>query len=75
VTSGSSGWGGAWGTYSFIDPVEGMIGILGIQITSYAHINIHPDLGPLGERKIRGLHGLLLNGLRPITENDNYQYR
>lgn len=42
-----------------------MIGILAIQITSYQHINIRPDLGTLaeqaileprssGEQKIRG---------------------
>ena len=42
-----------------------MIGIPGIQITSYSHINIRPDLGTLaeqaildprssGEQKIRG---------------------
>ena len=65
LTPGSFGWGGAWGTYFFIDPVEDMIGIPGIQITSYSHINIRPDLGTLaeqailesrssGEQKIRG---------------------
>ncbi|HWE49426.1 MAG TPA: serine hydrolase domain-containing protein [Bryobacteraceae bacterium] len=65
LTPGAFGWGGAWGTYFFIDPVEDMIGILGIQITSYSHVNIRPDLGTLaeqaildprssGEQKIRG---------------------
>jgi CubicO group peptidase (beta-lactamase class C family) len=65
LTPGSFGWGGAWGTYFFIDPVEDMIGILAIQITSYRYINIRPDLGTLaeqaiieprssGEQKIRG---------------------
>jgi CubicO group peptidase (beta-lactamase class C family) len=65
LTPGSFGWGGAWGTFFFIDPAEDMIGILAIQITSYRYINIRPDLGTLaeqaiieprssGEQKIRG---------------------
>jgi CubicO group peptidase (beta-lactamase class C family) len=65
LTPGAFGWGGAWGTFFFIDPAEDMIGILGIQITSYRYINIRPDLGTLaeqaiieprssGEQKIRG---------------------
>ena len=65
LTPGAFGWGGAWGTYFFIDPTEDMIGILAIQITSYRYINIRPDLGTLaeqaileprssGEQKIRG---------------------
>ena len=52
LTPGSCGWGGAWGTYFFIDPVEDMIGILAIQITSYRYINIRPDLGTLAEQAI-----------------------
>lgn len=65
LTPGSFGWGGAWGTYFFVDPVEDVIGILMVQITSYNHLSIRNDLGTLtmqailepkssGSQKIRG---------------------
>jgi CubicO group peptidase (beta-lactamase class C family) len=37
---GSFGWGGAYGTFFWVDPKEEMIGILMIQLMPYAHINI-----------------------------------
>ncbi len=37
---GSYGWGGAYGTYFWIDPKEDMIGILMIQVTSYKNIRL-----------------------------------
>ena len=37
---GSYGWGGAYGTYFWIDPKEDMIGILMVQIRPYAHLKI-----------------------------------
>ena len=37
---GSFGWGGAYGTYFWVDPKEEMIGILMIQLIPYAHVNI-----------------------------------
>jgi CubicO group peptidase (beta-lactamase class C family) len=40
---GEYGWGGAYGTYFWIDPAEKMIGILMIQLMPYAHLNIRPD--------------------------------
>ena len=65
LTPGSFGWGGAWGTYYFVDPVEELIGIVMIQVTSYRHINLRQDIGTLamqaiiepkssGTQKIRG---------------------
>lgn len=65
LTPGSFGWGGAWGTYYFVDPVEELIGIIMIQVTTYRHINMRQDLGTLamqaiiepkssGNQKIRG---------------------
>lgn len=65
LTPGSFGWGGAWGTNHFVDPVEELIGIVMIQVTSYRHINLRQDLGTLamqaiiepkssGTQKIRG---------------------
>jgi CubicO group peptidase (beta-lactamase class C family) len=49
---GSYGWGGAYGTYFFIDPKESLIGILMIQMRSYAGLNIRPDLVSLAEQAI-----------------------
>ena len=40
---GEYGWGGAYGTYFWIDPKEQMIGIMMIQLMPYAHLNIRPD--------------------------------
>lgn len=40
---GEYGWGGAFGTYFWIDPVEKMIGIMMIQLRPYAHLNIRAD--------------------------------
>jgi CubicO group peptidase (beta-lactamase class C family) len=65
LSPGSFGWGGAWGTYFFVDPVEQLIGVLMIQITSASHVSIRQDLGTLamqaiieskngGGQKIRG---------------------
>jgi len=40
---GSYGWGGAFGTFFFIDPKEDMLGILMVQMQSWNHLNIRPD--------------------------------
>lgn len=40
---GEYGWGGAYGTYFWIDPKEQLIGILMIQLMPYAHLNIRPE--------------------------------
>jgi CubicO group peptidase (beta-lactamase class C family) len=42
LSIGSWSWGGAWGTVFWIDPVEELIPILLIQISSYSHFNIRP---------------------------------
>jgi CubicO group peptidase (beta-lactamase class C family) len=42
-SAGEYGWGGAHGTYFFIDPVEELIGILMIQLNPYAHLNLRPE--------------------------------
>jgi CubicO group peptidase (beta-lactamase class C family) len=52
LTPGSFGWGGAWGTYFFVDPVEELVGILMLQITSYNHLNIRTDLATLATQAI-----------------------
>jgi CubicO group peptidase (beta-lactamase class C family) len=40
---GEYGWGGAYGTYFWVDPKEQMIGIMMIQLLPYAHLNIRPE--------------------------------
>lgn len=40
---GEYGWGGAYGTFFWIDPKEQCIGILMIQLMPYAHLNIRPE--------------------------------
>ncbi|MEZ5354418.1 MAG: serine hydrolase domain-containing protein [Bryobacteraceae bacterium] len=40
---GEYGWGGAYGTYFFIDPKEQLIGIVMIQLLPYAHLNLRPE--------------------------------
>jgi CubicO group peptidase (beta-lactamase class C family) len=52
LTPGSYGWGGAWGTYYVNDPTEELIAILMIQISSYSHLNIRPDLATIATQAI-----------------------
>jgi CubicO group peptidase (beta-lactamase class C family) len=40
---GEYGWGGAYGTYFWVDPKEQVIGILMIQLMPYAHVNLLPE--------------------------------
>lgn len=42
-SAGEYGWGGAYGTYFWVDPKEQMIGILMIQLMPYAHVNLRPE--------------------------------
>ena len=42
LSIGTWSWGGAWGTVFWIDPVEELIPIMLIQISSYSHFNIRP---------------------------------
>jgi len=49
---GSYGWGGAFGTYFWIDPKEDTIGILMIQIRPYDHLNIRQDFQTLATQAI-----------------------
>jgi CubicO group peptidase (beta-lactamase class C family) len=43
-SKGSYGWGGAFGTYFYIDPKEDTLAILMVQLQSWSHLNIRPDL-------------------------------
>lgn len=42
LSPGTIMWGGADGTFFWIDPVEELVGVLMIQISPYTHINIRP---------------------------------
>ena len=65
VTPGTFGWGGAYGTVFWIDPVEDMVSILMMQMSSYGHFTLRQDFPNLvmqaitesyhsGEQAIRG---------------------
>lgn len=49
---GEYGWGGAYGTYFFIDPQEDLIGILMIQLLPYAHLNLRPEFQNMANQAI-----------------------
>lgn len=49
---GSYGWGGAFGTYFWIDPKEQMFGILMIQLRPYDQVNIRQDFMTLANQAI-----------------------
>jgi len=49
---GAYGWGGAFGTYFWIDPKEQMFGILMIQLRPYNHVNIRQDFRTLATAAI-----------------------
>ncbi len=42
-SNGSYGWGGAYGTFFWINPKEQMVGIMMIQLMPYAHLNLRPE--------------------------------
>ena len=43
VTPGTFGWGGAYGTVFWIDPVEDMVSILMMQMSGYGHFTLRQD--------------------------------
>ena len=43
VTPGTFGWGGAYGTVFWIDPVEDMVSILMMQMAGYGHFTLRQD--------------------------------
>ena len=49
---GSYGWGGAFGTYFWIDPKDQTIGILMIGLRPYNHINIRQDFQTMATQAI-----------------------
>ena len=56
LSPGSFMWGGAWGTLSWVDPVEDMLAVFMMQVTSYAHLNIRLDLATVASQSIVESH-------------------
>lgn len=52
LSPGSFMWGGAWGTISWVDPVEDMLGVLMTQVTSYSHLSHRRDFSTLASQAI-----------------------
>ena len=52
LSPGSFLWGGAWGTVAWVDPVENMLGILMMQITSYRHLTVRQDFSTVASQAI-----------------------
>jgi CubicO group peptidase (beta-lactamase class C family) len=49
---GNYGWGGAFCTYFWVDPVENVIGILMTQVRPYTHLNIRQEFQVLANQAI-----------------------
>lgn len=51
-SEGTYGWGGAYCTYFWVDPVEEMFGILMTQVRPYDHLNIRQEFQVLANQAI-----------------------
>ena len=49
---GSYGWGGAFCTYFWVDPVEQVVGIVMTQVRPYTHLNIRREFEVLVNQAI-----------------------
>ena len=52
LSPGSFLWGGAWGTVAWVDPVENILGVLMMQITSYRHLTVRQDFSTVTSQAI-----------------------
>ncbi|MCH7749377.1 MAG: beta-lactamase family protein [Acidobacteria bacterium] len=52
LSPGSFLWGGAWGTVAWVDPVEDILGVLMMQITSYRHLTVRQDFSTVTSQAI-----------------------
>ncbi len=52
ASEGTFGWGGAFCTYFWVDPVEEVVGIVMTQVRPYTHINIRQEFGVLVNQAI-----------------------
>ena len=67
LTPGAFGWGGAWGTVFWIDPVEQTVMIFLTQISSYSHFNIRQDFPNLVMQAITDSYHAGPRGVRGYT--------
>jgi CubicO group peptidase (beta-lactamase class C family) len=51
-SAGTYGWGGAFCTYFWVDPVEEMVGVVMTQVRPYTHLNIRQELQVLANQAI-----------------------
>ena len=56
LSPGSFTWGGAWGTISWVDPVEDLVGVFMTQITSYRHLTVRQRFSSLMTQAIIDSH-------------------
>ena len=49
---GTYGWGGAFCTYFWVDPVEEMVGVVMTQVSPYTHLNIRQEFQVLANQAI-----------------------
>ena len=52
LSPGTFGWGGAYCTYFFVDPVEELIGVFMTQMSPYRHINVRGQFTVLASQAI-----------------------
>ena len=52
LSPGSFGWGGAWGTYFWVDPAENMQAIVMTQITRHRHLKFRLMLSVLATQAV-----------------------
>ena len=52
LSPGSFGWGGAYCTYFFVDPVEELIGVFMTQMVPYRHIDVRGQFAVLASQAI-----------------------
>jgi CubicO group peptidase (beta-lactamase class C family) len=52
TSEGTFGWGGAYCTYFWVDPVEDVIGVVMTQVRPYTHINIRQEFAVLVNQAI-----------------------
>ena len=51
-SEGTFGWGGAYCTYFWVDPVEELVGIMMTQVRPYTHLNIRQEFAVLANQAI-----------------------
>ena len=52
MSEGSGYWGGAYCTFSWIDPDQEVVGVLMTQVRPYSHLNIRQDFQVLAYQAI-----------------------